>query len=147
MAKLSTTHPNERSARLRVLYLHSTQQTEMNIHVLGGIQTRNTSKQATANLHRRLNSHWDWLGYLLSILHCMFMAPFSTLESKQFWYTWSNFTDVPLCFSDPHCQVRNQSVLAFSLLKIVKHQVSVYLLTYLFIDLSPYLWFVSWRCQ
>jgi hypothetical protein len=49
---------NEQSARRRGRHLHTTQQTqEMNIHVLSGIRTRDSSNQAVSELRLRLHGH------------------------------------------------------------------------------------------
>ena len=54
------TPPNEQSARRRLHYLHSTQQTqETNMHALSGIRTRDLRNQADADLHITPHGHRD----------------------------------------------------------------------------------------
>jgi hypothetical protein len=51
---------NEGSAHRRGRYLHNTQQTQGTyIHALSGIQTRDRSNQAAADLHLRQHGHRD----------------------------------------------------------------------------------------
>ena len=51
---------NEWSVRRRYSYLHSTQHSQQtDIHIPGGIRTRNPSKRPAAHLRRRPRGHWD----------------------------------------------------------------------------------------
>jgi hypothetical protein len=56
-----TTPLDKWSARRRGLYLHKTQSinTDINIHALSGIRTRDPSSKATAELSLRPRGHWD----------------------------------------------------------------------------------------
>jgi hypothetical protein len=53
---------DEWSARRRDLYVTNTQHSQQtNIHALGGIRTRNSSRRAVADPRHRWSGHWDRL--------------------------------------------------------------------------------------